>query len=245
MYLGGNQGTDLKLRPRGGAVVVPPSSLLTSIVSYWKMEEASGTRIDSVVASGNDLTDNNTVGSTTGIIGNGAAFVSANNEYLTRAGTPFDFTASWTIALWANLTNTADYRSLLATTPSNSTLGPLRAFIAPADTKLEFDFQPGLGGSALLVSISTGVWTNIVIWHDNSNDEVGVAFNAGTPTTGTVNMTAAMNGLAIGAISTGGGIAWEGAIDEVGFWSTTLSSAQRTSLYNGGAGITYPFTGVP
>lgn len=34
---------------------------------------------------------------------------------------------------------------------------------------------------------------------------------------------------------------WNGAIDEVGFWSRALSQAEITQLYNGGAGLQYPF----
>jgi hypothetical protein len=35
-----------------------------------------------------------------------------------------------------------------------------------------------------------------------------------------------------------------GLIDEVGIWSRALTGAEVTSLYNGGAGLQYPFTGV-
>ena len=35
---------------------------------------------------------------------------------------------------------------------------------------------------------------------------------------------------------------FSGIIDEVGFWNRALTSAEVTSLYNGGTGLTYPFT---
>ena len=40
----------------------------TNLISYWELTEASGTRVDSVVASGNDLTDNNTVTGNPGVV---------------------------------------------------------------------------------------------------------------------------------------------------------------------------------
>ena len=49
------------------------SSLLTSLISYWKLDETSGTRVD--VVSGNDLTDNNTVG----VDGKSAKFIAHLN----------------------------------------------------------------------------------------------------------------------------------------------------------------------
>jgi hypothetical protein len=33
-----------------------------------------------------------------------------------------------------------------------------------------------------------------------------------------------------------------GDIDEVGIWSRVLTSTEVTQLYNGGAGLQYPFT---
>lgn len=77
-------------------------TLLDGLVSYWKLEEANGARVDSVVASGNDLTDNNTVTQAVGVLGNAAQFTAANSESLSHAdnaslGTgDIDFTvASW------------------------------------------------------------------------------------------------------------------------------------------------------
>jgi hypothetical protein len=40
----------------------------TGLVSHWELNEASGTRSDSVTASGNDLTDNNTVTQADGVV---------------------------------------------------------------------------------------------------------------------------------------------------------------------------------
>jgi hypothetical protein len=74
---------------------------LQGVVSYWDMEEASGTRSDSV--GSNDLTDNNTVGQATGQVGNGADFESTNSEYLSitdGSQTDLDLTSDFTIMLW-------------------------------------------------------------------------------------------------------------------------------------------------
>ena len=37
----------------------------------------------------------------------------------------------------------------------------------------------------------------------------------------------------------------KGRIDEVGFWKRVLTSSERSLLYNGGVGLTYPFSGAP
>src|SRR5574341_2164717 len=55
-----------------------------NLISFWELEEASGTRLDAT-ASDNDLTDNNTVTQATGKVGNAAQFTRANTEYLSIA----------------------------------------------------------------------------------------------------------------------------------------------------------------
>ena len=59
-------------------------NLLTNLISFWEMEEASGTRVDAVVASGNDLTDNATVTQNPGKVGNAAQFTLATSEWLSH-----------------------------------------------------------------------------------------------------------------------------------------------------------------
>src|SRR4051794_40520428 len=64
-----------------------PSPLLANLVSYWKLDEASTgvapvTRNDS--HGTNHLTDNNTVTSAAGKLGNAAQFTAANSESLSR-----------------------------------------------------------------------------------------------------------------------------------------------------------------
>lgn len=55
----------------------------TGVVSYWKLDETSGTRADSI--GSNNLTDNNTVLSGTGKVSNAADFEASNSEYLSIA----------------------------------------------------------------------------------------------------------------------------------------------------------------
>src|SRR3990167_8248201 len=73
-------------------------TLPTSLMAYFKLDEASGTRVDS--KSTNDLTDNNTVTQAVGKVANAAQFTSANSEYLSIGDTldlstgDIDFTIS-------------------------------------------------------------------------------------------------------------------------------------------------------
>ena len=65
------------------------------------MDETSGTRYDS--HNNNDLTDNNTVGYVSGVKGNAAYCVGANNEYLSIAdNADISITGDFTISFWFN-----------------------------------------------------------------------------------------------------------------------------------------------
>ena len=58
------------------------ASLSDSLVSFWLLDESSGTRVD--IKDANDLTDNNTVTAATGIQSNAGDFTSANSEFVNR-----------------------------------------------------------------------------------------------------------------------------------------------------------------
>ncbi len=61
---------------------LPLSDAVPYAVAHWPLDETSGTRADSV--GSNDLTDNNTVLSATGMFGNAADFEATSNEWLSH-----------------------------------------------------------------------------------------------------------------------------------------------------------------
>lgn len=103
----------------------------------------------------------------------------------------------------------------------------------------------GYGGAQAVTwgsALSAATWYLVHAWHDSVNNQIGVAVNAGTAvtaahTTGVVDTT---DPFEIGALSFYGRH-FDGLIDEVGFWKRVLSSAERTELYNGGAGRDYAY----
>ena len=53
-------------------------ALTDNLIAFWQLEEASGVRYDS--EGSNNLTDNNTVTSATGVVGDAAQFTRSNSE---------------------------------------------------------------------------------------------------------------------------------------------------------------------
>src|SRR5688572_27825357 len=56
------------------------AALLNALIAHWRLDEASGTRVDA--HGGNDLGEINNVGQAAGKIGNAASFVGGNSEAL-------------------------------------------------------------------------------------------------------------------------------------------------------------------
>lgn len=215
------------------------------IVGY-NMGEASGVALD--ILEGNDLADNNTVGTRTGKIGEARDFISTNNEYLTSESAIL-LPSTWTWSAWiyadswpagfpavCNVINT--WNTLLAfsghyaTTTGNWT--PVVGAHDPSSTSQVSASE----------SISTGAWHFIVVWYNDDTDrkvhtsiDDGTVYNAGFANTGIVDTTArtlwvgdAPNTLAN----------FDGAIDELYFYSEIKDSAWITAMHNGGAGRAYP-----
>jgi len=228
-------------------------ALTNSLQAYWKLDEASGSRADS--HGSNTLTDNNTVTQAAGKIGNAAQFTRANSEYLSIADNAALSTGNidFTVAAWVYLDSKPAGDFLYIATKS-STVGPVVEFnlyynVATVDRFVFeiFNNPPSISRVATANNFgaaSLGAWYHVVGWHDSVNDLVGISVNAGTANTTATSGTAP--GDTAGAFELGryGALAsryHNGRIDEVGFWKRVLTADERTALYNGGAGLAYPF----
>ena len=118
--------------PVYAADIINHAGLSDNIVSCWNMDEASGTRVDSVTASGNDLTDTNTVGSGTAHLGTNAADFEVSNGDETLEitdgdhGGSLDMDGDWTIAGWVNTEGGAAGNNIMTGTWSST--GSQRSF---------------------------------------------------------------------------------------------------------------------
>lgn len=221
-------------------------AVIDNLLSYWKLDEASGNRAD---AHGSDtLTDNNTVAAVTGIINNGADFTAASNESLSHAtskggavGLPISYN------LWVYINDTSEKGSFLE--DGGGTAGGSFG-IAIGVGSGNFDTN----GNNLIVPFWGIDWqdTGVAIgtgWHMITvvlgTDGKIKAYKDGTLVfTGTSVLTAWSTGLRLGNSTNNGSFPryFDGAIDEVGIWSKALTGAEITSLYNAGAGLAYPFS---
>lgn len=222
-------------------------ALTDNLISYWKLDEASGSRADS--HGSNTLTDNNTVGSSTGKISTAGSFVAANSEYLSLTDNDdvsiATSSVSYEFSMWVNLSSTSGTQQTV-TKRDGILVGSGLEYMLRMDSGTPTVYwgttPSGFSSLAYGSSLSSSTWYFLTFGFDHSVSQFFVSLNAGTPTyssTVTNQQLAGANNFHIGGTTSE---YFDGLIDEVGFWKRVLTSGERTSLYNSGSGLAYPFS---
>lgn len=223
--------------------VATHATLPTGLVSYWSLEETSGTREDAVGT--NDLTDVNTVGYATGKRGNAADLENDNNESLSIAdGTQsgLDITGSFSISLWIK-PESFDENTPLVGKWQHATNNQYLLYLEATALGLLTDNSCSGYTYANIVKahgMATGNWYMATVTYDSSSAVATFYVNAtsiGTSTAQTPTNCSAT--FYLGDRHNNGVPQFDGLMDEVGIWSKALTVSEVTDLYNGGAGLPY------
>jgi len=228
------------LVPRTGeAQVVTATS--GELVAYWSCDELSGVRYDSTT-NNLDLTDNNTVLYRTGILSNACDFTSANSEYLSIAdGTddPISFQdQSWTLNMWIYFDAITGYPGVFDNANGYDGL------TCYAHTAQWFQCLGTLNGTGYDHNFSTSGYITASVWKMYTwvfNSDTFKLYSNGTllQTIDTVNYSFVDNTVALWLGTYNATNYFDGALDEISYWSTDLDSTDISAIYNSGDGIAY------
>lgn len=218
---------------------VKANTLTLSLISHWGMNEASGNRADSI--GSNTLTDNNTVGSNTGKIGNAAEFVAANLESLTCTSNASLETGDINFSLdaWFYAGTFAD-RPLVTKASVDSTTGyeyALYLYNTGTTIGLVVGSNAGVQSVKWNATLTINTWYHVVGWHDTDTDTINISVNNGTPVSAARTVTpvaASGKPFSIGGLSPA---YYSGRIDLVNFAKRLWTAAERAALYNSGNGF--------
>ncbi len=231
---------------------------LTGLVSYWKLDEVSGSRADSY--GSNTLTDNNTVTSNPGQGGNlgtvAAQFTAANSEYLSaidNAG--LSPTAAASVQAWVYLDTLANNTNVVASHWLFATAGGWVFNIQSVDMRSFVADSPTDGGSNV-VDCNNGTLNATATWYlvhwvyDGSlsaANRVQFYINGSAQSMSVIAGTipaVLQDPAAIFALGQWPGLGrfYNGRMQEVGFWNVALSAGEVSDLWNGGAGLALPTT---
>lgn len=231
-------------------------ALTDQLEGYWNLDESSGNAADST-ANANTLTNNGTTPYVAAKINNGADFELASSQSLSRAdSTSLSVTGNISIAGWIKVESdpaadttyciagkwfsTGDQRSYFFGYDNNGGVKHLQ-FTYVSDGVAN-DTESSIGttltaGTFFHVAATVVVATKVVKFYVDGVETTGT--NADANATAIFDSTA---DFALGKLGSNAAFFMDGILDEVGVWSRALTAAEITELYNGGAGLAYPFT---
>lgn len=225
-------------------------SLLSGLVDYWPLHEASGDRGSAIGRF--TLTDNNTVTQNPGIAVYAAQLTAANTERLSLAdNAEFSGDVDYTFWCWVYLDSIGAERTILSKYTGTGNQREYILYYNHAATQFEW-LVSGDGIASTVVNDtslgtpSTGTWYFLRAWHDSVANVIGIQSNLNTAVT-TAHSTGSFNGTAsfiVGAYNTSTS-PFNGRICEVGFTKRLLTTQEHWWLYNNGLGRTFPFDGRP
>jgi hypothetical protein len=236
---------------------VPPVSLTTGIVSYWKFDESAGNAADSV--STNTLTNVNDVMYKSGKIGNGAQFVAASSTYLTipdASQVGLDLSSALTIAGWVkfdSLPTLGNYMYVVSKWRDGDNSGA-SYFLSLQNTLSGYSLYSALADESNIYDVRAnwtpvvGTWYHIVVTWSASAGVAKLYVNGSQIGTDVpISLSRLQDNpvpFKVGANADSAGNSYQfqdGMIDEVGVWNRALNANEIGLLYSGGTGTTYPF----
>jgi hypothetical protein len=215
----------------------------TGLISAWQLNEAIGAALDAWGT--NNLSDNNTVSSGTGIFGGCRSFTAVNSEYfsipsnaqLTVGNEDFTF-SGWVrfasqpaagsefdlISKYETSTNNREYRLHYVNIGGTFSL----RWSLCGNGACTISTQPTRTGQ-----LASGQWHHIACWYDAVNDVAGLQVNGEAPIT-----TSYSNGVFqgnspfhLGSLGRAAPTFFlNGSLDRVGFWKRVLTADERRIL---------------
>ena len=211
--------------------------LNSGLVSYYKLDETSGSVIDS--AGSNDGTNNGATPNVAGKINTAYSF-DGNNDYidLSHITDFYDDLSEGTLSYWFY----SDTRHSGAMVWHYEEGG--RRFYSVIYNSDKTKLQMGLGSAS---SVGTHTWNLsswnhvVVVWNGTHfsqylNNVLDINSN---PYSYDSFTTGDNSPISLGLDASGNQVYFNGIIDEVGLWNRALNDSEISDLYNNGDGITY------
>lgn len=242
---------DIGVQTSRRAVAAGDNGMLNSLIAYWPGNEASG-NLQDAHTNALHLTDTNTVTSEAGkVYATARQYTAGNNEYHTRSDNALLSVGDldFTLAAWVYLDTFTTLHPIIAKYGSAGQRAfQISAFKTTNTLFLGLSSNGTAEGGVHASTFGTpptGQWLFVVGWHDAGADTANIQINGGG-----IDSAAHSGGVyddtspfIIG--SRPGSFWFNGRIGPVAMWKSAaggggvLTAAQRTALWNGGAGLAY------
>jgi hypothetical protein len=195
--------------------------LSTGLIESWDLNETSGTRAG--LLGSVPLTDNNTVGSTTGLEGNAARFVASSSEYLSASSSALlnTFKAASFWVRFTTISGTGVENGMIGKDATGLTEGDWSVVISSG--KIVFAVQ---GTSPITCTSTTtpviNTWYHVVCSYDGTSGYLYIDGELESTSTGTLDASSNSNTFTLGARQTDN-YYLDGDLDMVQIWSRHIN----------------------
>jgi len=216
-------------------------ALTTDIVSYYKLDETSGTTVTDSLGT-NDLTNTGATVNQTGKIGKAYSFVT--DDYIEN---PPLLGSSFTLSLWTKTNTISGADDFIYSKDDGINNADIQFRLYRRDAEFYFELGNTAGSSfstdtSSKGNIATGTWYHIVVTFDGTNLILYLDNSSADTATFSGTRVSATRSAYISGRPHAGGLYYDGYLDEIGIWSRALTSTEVGELYNSGDGLAYPFT---
>lgn len=225
-----------------------PSTLLDDLSAFWTFYEDGGPYADSVASL--DLTAVNSPMRQVGKLSYSTQFLSASSQTaFTATNAAVEVDGSFTIGGWIKPLGTAALTRIVSKQNDPVSTGiEYLMNISNVNVPRFFIYSPtGSANNSVVApsAITLNHWTLILCYYDASVPEIGMSINGGDWTTTPVTVSPAPTSAPVYFASRLGGSDFLNCrLADWGFWKRKLTDDEKTELYNGGLGLTYPFTAI-
>lgn len=228
------------------------NGLLNALIAYWPLNEAGGANnaLD-LHSNGLTLTQVSSPGADTGKVYSTARTFDGSADYFTRNSETLLQTGNvdWSIAFWVFATSLANSPMLV----TKITGGAYEYAVYPEPTG-QLGYYVWNGATTVAINcvtgagvITTGAWKHVIAWYDSVAGTGSVSVDNAAPVTAgkTTNPGTSSANFRLASWQLAAGNRLAGRIGPVAMWKSAaggggvLTAAQRTALYNGGAGLPY------
>lgn len=222
--------------------------LNSSLVVWWKLDEASGTTVNNEV--GNNGTSSNATVNQTGLINKAYSF-NGSNTTITSATGSISGNPSFSYSFWFKTSDVTRDHGIIQPTGTGGTGSNTEQtayYIRLSNGKVFINLYQGQSIETTDGSLFTNnTWHHVVvtkasgstngtttIYVDGSSKALTYTVSGVTPNYPSGNLVVGINAGGIGSY-------YSGLVDGFGMWSKVLNSDEVTTLYNNGNGLDYPF----
>ncbi|HVZ76263.1 MAG TPA: LamG domain-containing protein [Candidatus Paceibacterota bacterium] len=202
------------------------------LVSYWPLDEGSGSITDDVTGA-HDGTLHGSPAWVAGKFGDAVSFNDNGSQYISAGTNTITGANPFTLAAWVNTAQLTNYAGAVAIGPSASYESAYIGVVAGA----QYGTSNSLGGGLYGVNIGSGVttigaWVYIAMTSDGTN--IRMYINGTLTNTVAATPSLASGPIGIGRIGTDTTYDFKGVVDSPRIYSRALSGAEVSALYRAG-----------